>query len=122
MNMNIIKEIVLKMILPLLSALPIQRVVAMYLNGLLDKIDSGNIEKARLTANYLGELSELFGDILEDKAVTPEELSRAKKFVLSVRESILATWAKGKSAKQAQRALGNSGLIGSYVEDAAVIQ
>lgn len=120
MNMNIIKEIVLKMILPLLSALPIQRVVAMYLNGLLDKIDSGNIEKARLTAKHLRELSELFGDILEDKAVTPEELSRAKESVLSVRESILATWAKGKSAKQVQLALGDSGLTGSYVEDAEV--
>lgn len=106
----------------LLSVFPIERIVAMYLNKMLDKVSPANIDKARTTAKHLGELSELLTDILEDKEVSASELSRAKDFILSVRESILATWAKGKSAKQVQRALGDSGLTGSYVEDAEVIQ
>ena len=73
--MNTIKTILLNMVLPIISALPIERIVAMYLNKMLDKISPANIDKARTTARHLGELSELFDDILDDEMVTEEELT-----------------------------------------------
>ena len=70
-----IRAIITNLGMALVSALPIERIVAMYLNKMLDKISPANIDKARTTARHLGELSELFDDILDDEMVTEEELT-----------------------------------------------
>lgn len=97
--MSAILAIVVKIAMGILSALPIERVVAIYLNKWVDKINPSNLEKATKTAKHLGELSELFSTILEDKQLTEAELISTREFMATLREEILSTWASGGTAK-----------------------
>ena len=109
-------SVLIKLGLAVFSALPIERIMAALLNKWIGKIDTGNIEKARKTAEHLAELSALFNDILSDKQVSPDELGKVRESVIRARERLLAAWAVGTDAKATQVELGKAGLVAGYVE------
>ena len=109
-------SVLIKLGLAIFSALPIERIIAALLNKWIGKIDTGNIDKARKTAEHLAELSALFNDILSDKQVSPEELGKVRESVVRARERLLAAWAVGADAKATQVELGKAGLVADYVE------
>jgi len=109
-------SVLLKLGLALFSALPVERILAALLNNWIDRIDSGNIDKARCTATHLSEIAALFSDILADKQLTPAELEQARVSVIKARESLLAAWAVGASSKDTQAALAEKGVVATYVE------
>ena len=109
-------SVLIKLGLAVFSALPIERIIAALLNKWIDKIDTGNIDKARKTAEHLAELSALFSDILTDKEVSPEELGKVRESVVRARERLLAAWAVGAEAKATQAELAKTGLVAEYVE------
>lgn len=102
--------------LALLSALPVERVVAVLLDRLVKRVDGESIDRARLTARHLAELSELFGDVLADKTVTEIEVSEMRTSVMRAREILLETWAGGAANKSLQTSLGQAGLVARYTE------
>lgn len=112
--MNAVWAVLLKIGLALVSALPVERVVALLLDRLVKRVDDGNIEGARKTAQHLAELSELFGDVLADKTVTEIEVAEMKTSVMRAREILLQTWAAGAPAKTMQTELGKAGLVAQY--------
>jgi hypothetical protein len=109
-------SVLIKLGLAVFSALPIERIIAALLNKWIGKIDTGNIDKARKTAEHLAELSALFNDILSDKQVSPDELGKVRESVIRARERLLAAWAVGADAKATQVELGKAGLVAGYVE------
>lgn len=109
-------SVLIKLGLAVFSALPIERIIAALLNKWIGKIDTGNIDKARKTAEHLAELSALFNDILSDKQVSPEELGKVRESIMRARERLLAAWAVGADAKTTQVELGKAGLAAGYVE------
>ena len=109
-------SVLIKLGLAVFSALPIERIIAALLNKWIGKIDTGNIDKARKTAEHLAELSALFNDILSDKQVSPEELGKVRESVVRARERLLAAWAVGADAKATQVELAKTGLVAGYVE------
>ena len=113
--MNMLTSILVKLGLTLFSALPIERILAALLNKWIVKIDTGNIDKARKTAEHLAELSALFNDILADKEVSAEEVTAMKDSVIRARERLLAAWAAGADAKATQVELAKTGLLSDYV-------
>lgn len=119
--MNALAPILAKLGLALLSALDVQRVVAMLLNRLLDKVSPANIEKARKTSEHLAELSTLFADILDDKTVSGDEVNRLQAAVIAARARLLDTWADGRDGKATQVALGNIGVSAEYVDTPATV-
>ena len=109
-------SVLIKLGLAVFSALPIERIIAALLNKWIGKIDTGNIDKARKTAEHLAELSALFNDILSDKQVSPDELGKVRESVVRARERLLAAWAVGADAKATQVELAKTGLVAGYVE------
>ena len=109
-------SVLIKLGLAVFSALPIERIIAALLNKWIGKLDTGNIDKARKTAEHLAELSALFNDILSDKQVSPDELGKVRESVIRARERLLAAWAVGADAKATQVELGKAGLVAGYVE------
>ena len=109
-------SVLVKLVLAVFSALPIERILAALLNKWVDRINPANIDKARKTAEHLSELSGLFNDILADKAVSPEEVSAMKDAVIRARERLLAAWAVGADAKATQTEMAKTGLVADYVE------
>ena len=108
--------VLVKLGLAIFAALPVERVLAMLLNKWLDKIDAGNIDKARKTAEHLGELAALFNDILADKQISASEATAVRDAVVRAREKLLAAWAAGASAKSTQAEIGKTGVESAYVE------
>lgn len=109
-------SVLMKLGLAIFSALPIERILAALLNKWIDKIDVGNIDKARKTAEHLAELSALFNDILADKAVTTAEIDAMRAAIVRARERLLAAWAVGADGKATQVELRKQGLTSDYVE------
>ncbi len=114
--MHMLTSVLIKFGLAVFSALPVERILAALLNTWIDKIDSGNIGKARKTAEHLAELAVLFNDILGDKAVSAEEVTAMKDAVIRARARLLAAWAVGEAAKSTQMELAKTGLLAEYVE------
>lgn len=109
-------SVLIKLGLAVFSALPIERIIAALLNKWIGKIDTGNIDKARKTAEHLAELSALFNDILSDKQLTADEIGQVRESVIRARERLLAAWAVGADAKVTQVELAKTGLVAGYVE------
>jgi hypothetical protein len=98
-------SVLIKLGLAIFSALPIERILAALLNKWIAKLDPDNIVKARKTAEHLGELSQLFDDILKDESVTVQEITALKESVILARKELLAAWAAGQDAKVIQAEL-----------------
>lgn len=109
-------SVLIKLGLAVFSALPIERIIAALLNKWIGKIGTGNIDKARKTAEHLAELSALFNDILSDKQLTADEIGQVRESVIRARERLLAAWAVGADAKATQVELAKTGLVAGYVE------
>lgn len=114
--MNTIKTLLLNMVLPILSALPIERIVAALLNKLMDRIDRVGLEKAHQTLVYIRELTDLTNDMLKDDVVSVEKVKTVKEFLPSMRENLLAIWAKGESGKELQKDIASYDRSLSYAE------
>lgn len=114
--MNAIMTVVINLAVSALSALPVERIVALLLNKLLDKIGPSNLEKAAKTAEHLGELSALFNDIVADKSVSAEEVSSMRDAIVRARQRLLAEWSVGNDAKATQVELGKTGIVAEYTD------
>lgn len=117
--MQALWAILIKLGLAVLSALPVERVLALLLNKLLDKVSPANIGRAQKTAQHLAELSALFNDIVADRAVTVEEATQIRDEIVRARERLLAAWSVGADAKSTQTELGKTGLVAEYAETAS---
>jgi hypothetical protein len=109
-------SVLIKLGLAVFSALPIERIVAALLNKWIGRINNGNIDKARKTAEHLAELSALFNDILADKQISPDEVGKVKDSISIARERLMAAWALGVDAKATQTELEKKGIVAEYVE------
>lgn len=114
--MNAMLSIIVKLGLAALSALPVERIVALLLNRLLAKAGDSNVEKVAKTAQHLAELSALFGDIVSDRSISPEEISALRASIIRARERLLAEWSLGSDGKALQGELGKVGLVAEYTE------
>lgn len=114
--MSMAWALLMKIALAIVSAMPIERIVAILLDKLVKKVDETGVDGARKTAQHLAELSELFGDVLADKTVTEIEVTQMKTQIMRSREILLETWAAGSSAKTMQTELGKTGLVAQYAE------
>ena len=114
--MNAVWAIIVKLGLAALSALPVERIIALLLNKLIDKIGPSNIDRVSKTAEHLAELSALFNDIVTDKAVTAEEVSGLRDAIVDARARLLAEWSVGADGKATQVELGKAGLAAEYVD------
>lgn len=112
--MNAVYSIIIRAALAILSALPVERIIALLLNRLLDRVSPANLDRVYKTAQHLTELSSLFGDILSDKTVSETEIVTLRNSVTAARERMLALWAMGKSAKGLQNELAKTGLVAQY--------
>ena len=82
-------------------ALPIERIVAILINKLLNKLGtSEELDKAFTTVGHLEEISEKLRIILEDAEVKDDELEILRSVYTQDLAQIIALWSKGKSAKE----------------------
>jgi len=121
--MNAFWSVVARIGVALLSALPVERIVAMLLNKWLAKMEPGRIgaaagaaEKAAKTARHLAELAELLAHIVEDRQLDASEVTQARESVLLARETLLALWADGRPAGDLQRELAKAGVDAAYAQ------
>jgi hypothetical protein len=116
--MNTVWRFIIRIALAALSALPVERIVAALLNAVMQRLDEGNVEKARKSAEHLSELAELFSDVLADRTVTEFEVCAMRSAVMDARERLLANWAAGQSGRHIQAGLAEAGLTAAYARPA----
>jgi hypothetical protein len=87
--------------LSIFRALPIERIVAMLVNKLLNKMSTGSdYNKALTSLSHLEEISEKLRIILEDAEVKDDELQILRSVYTQDIAAIIELWSKGKSAKE----------------------
>lgn len=116
--MNTVWRFIIKIALAALAALPVERIVAALLNAVVQRLDEGNVEKARKSAEHLSELAELFSDVLADRTVTEFEVRAMRSAVMDARARLLANWAAGQSGRHIQAGLAGAGLTAAYARPA----
>ena len=116
--MNTVWRFIIRIALAALSALPVERIVAALLNAVMQRLDEGNVEKARKSAEHLSELAELFSDVLADRTVTEFEVCAMRSAVMDARARLLANWAAGQTGRHIQARLAGAGLTAAYARPA----
>ena len=91
-----------------LGKLPIERLIAWLLNMWLKRITQENMDRALKSGRHMGELITLVADILEDRQVTADEATDARKFIMGLREDLVKEYAAGRPAKSLEKALNGA--------------
>jgi hypothetical protein len=120
--MNVVLTIIVKLGLAALSALPVERIVALLITKLISKTDPSNIDRVAKTSQHLTELAALFGDMVADKAVSAAEVSSMRDAIVRARARLLAEWSVGADGKSTQVELGKTGLVAEYVDTSSAQQ
>lgn len=102
------KNMLVKLALGMLASLPLERIVAILFSRWLDRVDVSDNEKVQKTLKHVAELLVLLKRILEDKQLSPEEVTELRAFASELYKELLSTWAKGKSGKHIEKTLNDT--------------
>ena len=82
------------------TALPIETILAKAFTYMLQKwTKPEDMDKVATTINHCGEIIDLMASIVNDSAITKDEVKLATNELNSARADLIATWAKGVSGK-----------------------
>ena len=110
--------------------LPIERIVAMLLQRVVDYLIAKKgantaaasaklaeyMAKATTTIAHINEQVELLSDVLQDQKISAEEVGLMRAHAANLRLALLDLWAKGEPAKATQQSLGQMGIEAAYAE------